>query len=51
MTTTESTPTTRMLAEREAQGLPLVPSVSPEVAARLRRFIEAAQARQKASAA
>lgn len=47
----ELSPADRMLAERAAQGLPLVPAVSPEVAARLRRFIESAQARAAARAA
>ena len=47
---TDNTPAARMAAEREAQGLPPVPTVTVEAAARLRRHIDAAHARRKAAA-
>ena len=43
------TPAARMLAERETQGLPPVPAVTVEAAARLCRHIANAQARKAAA--
>lgn len=46
---TDNTPTSRMLAERAAQGLPPVPTVTAETAARLRRTIDTAHASKAAA--
>ena len=43
------TPAARMLGERATQGLPAVPTVTAEAAARLRRHIANAQARKAAA--